>query len=422
MMALRIPQYPKIILTVLFFAAISFLPQTAHDRYGLYIRLFLGCFVFFLACRREYRAQLFSPQDWPLWLFLASFAAGIINAADRSLSLRTYFPILITFASTFYIGKSVFLLPQDRVVMKRLICICATVVAIIGLLELYYRKNIIYEKFLENYFYARYISGQPRPMSTQGNPAVLGTYLLCCLPFCLDLAKNRKLYLKILGAFAFLICLAVMILTFSRGVFVAFAAMGIFYLWQSGRKKLLLVFFGMLVVFIAFNSFQKAGNLKRFSFHGLISGSGDSMFSDYRLNRINMSLKMLRDYPLCGIGLNHFRLRFKEYCLPNEKKILYEFMIPDNMYLTFLAETGIIGLSGFLVFIITIFVRGLKKYNKLGESEEKASLLVALAALVGILVNMGAYELFYWADPLMLFSLLCGSLSAKTFLLKGATA
>ncbi len=412
-MTLRIPQYFKIILAALFFAAISFLPQTAHDRYGFFVRLFLGFFVFLLACRKEYRSRLFSLRDWPLWLFLVSLAVGMINATDHNLSLRTYFPILISFSLSFYIGKAAFSSQGDRNAMKWIICVCALAVAVIGLLELYYRKNIIYEKFLQNVFYARYISGQPRPMSTQGNPAVLGTYLLCCLPFCLDLAKNRKLYLRILGAFAFLICLAVMILTFSRGVFVAFAAMGIFYLWQSGRKKLLLVFFGMLVVFITFNSFQRAGNLKRFGFKGLISGSGDSMLSAYRTNRIQMSLKMLRDYPLCGIGLNHFRLRFKEYCLPNEKKTLYEFMIPDNMYLTFLAEAGLIGLSGFLIFVVVIISRGLRKYRRV-ESAEKADLLIVLSALTGILTNMGAYELFYWSSPLMMFALLCGFLSAPS--------
>ena len=128
----------------------------------------------------------------------------------------------------------------------------------------------------------------------------------------------------------------------------------------------------------------------------MIAGSYDSIISPYRLTRVKMTFKILKDHPLFGIGFNHFRIRFNEYCPPEDRgRELYEFMIPDNMYLTFLAETGLLGASGFLVFIFLLFKRGFKR-------------IIPISSLAGLLVNMGAYELFYWYNPYMFFCLLCG--------------
>ena len=44
---------------------------------------------------------------------------------------------------------------------------------------------------------------------------------------------------------------------------------------------------------------------------------------------------------------------------------------------------------------------------------KKQILLVSMSALVGLLVSMGGYELFYWNNPYMLFCLLCGFITAN---------
>ena len=100
-------------------------------------------------------------------------------------------------------------------------------------------------------------------------------------------------------------------------------------------------------------------------------------------------------------------MRFYEYYAGTGRE-LYEFMIPDNMYLTFLAETGIIGTSGFLIFIFFLLKRGFKSFKESVDENKKEILLICLSALIGLLVNMGAYELFYWNNPYILFCLICG--------------
>jgi O-antigen ligase len=203
----------------------------------------------------------------------------------------------------------------------------------------------------------------------------------------------------------------VIILTFSRGVFLGFMVMLFFYLWQEHKTKLLKVFALCLVAVIIFCSFQKNVNLTRFGFQRLIAGSYDSILSEYRFERVKMTARIFKDHPFLGIGFNHFRIRFNEYCSPGNSNEIYEFRIPDNMYLMFLAETGLIGSIGFLLFIGFLLKSGLKKVKPRLDSQGQV-IFVSLVALIGLLINMGAYELFYWWNPYLFFCLLCGFVAA----------
>lgn len=80
-------------------------------------------------------------------------------------------------------------------------------------------------------------------------------------------------------------------------------------------------------------------------------------------------------------------------------------MIADNMYLTILAETGIIGFLGFCIFIFLLLRRGWMKFNKLSDNPGRKWLpMVGLMAFIGLLINMAGYELFYWINQYMFFA------------------
>lgn len=402
-------KYLKIIFFIILFAWISFFPQPFHDRYGIFVMIFLGTFLLIFLLDKKYLKYLFIIWDWPLWIFLICMVAGMVSAIDKNTALETYFYLVITFSLLFYIGKGLFYYDENRKMLSLIICICSGLVALIGALELYFGKNIVYENFIVNPYYERYIRFNPRLMSTQFNPAVLGSYLLGCLPFSFYVLKNRKMYLRLIGFLSLLFCIGIIILTFSRGALVGLIALLLFYLWKSKKKWPLVIFLFSLIILVSICSNQTNINLNRFGFKRLISGSYDSIISEYRLGRVKMTMKILKDYPLFGIGFNHFRIRFNEYCDEKDKeKELYEFMIPDNMYLTFLAETGIIGTLGFLIFIFSLLKRGLRNLKELEDENKKHMLLLSISALIGLLVNMGAYELFYWSNPYMLFCLICG--------------
>ncbi len=413
MFNIKITKYFKAVFFALLFAWISFFPQPIQDKYSAALRIFLGIFLLVLALDRKYQRRLFVLKDWPLWLFLISLASGIALAQDKGAALRTYFHLSLLMFLVFYIGKAILPFDKDAGWVSVVICISSLLVAFIGALELYFGKNILYENFIPNPFYERYVRHYPRPMSTQFNPAVLGSFLLGCLPFSLYLTSSKRLYLRLLGLFSSLLCAGIIILSFSRGVFLGLIALILFYLWRKKKAKVILGAISCLILLMLACSFQKDPNLNRFGFTRFISGSYDSIFSEYRFNRVKMAFKMFKEHPFFGIGFNQFRIRFDEYAAEEDKgKTPYEFMIPDNMYLSFLAENGIIGASGFLIFILFLLKKGLRNFRKLEDENKKRLLLVSLSALIGLLVNMGAYELFYWCNPYILFCLICGLIGA----------
>jgi O-antigen ligase len=86
-------------------------------------------------------------------------------------------------------------------------------------------------------------------------------------------------------------------------------------------------------------------------------------------------------------------------------------MIADNMYLTILGETGIIGFFGFLIFIPFLLRKTWRQLWILEyDPKSKQQLLIILSAFIGLLVSMGGYELFYWPNQYMYFCILVGLL------------
>jgi O-antigen ligase len=232
--------------------------------------------------------------------------------------------------------------------------------------------------------------------------------MIATLPFSFYLWKLKQNYLRLWGICLTVLSFGIILLTFSRGVFLGTIGLFVAYLLVTGRKHLILAFAGMVVLISLLCSFSEFPNLRRYSPNELLVGSYNSIISPYRFERVGMTWKILKTNPLFGIGFQHFRIRFKEFCPPPRVNTSYEFKIPDNMYLTFLAETGIAGTLVFLIFICAILRRTMFRLMKSESAEDKLLLVILTCALAGLLVNMGAYEMFYWQNPLMLFALICG--------------
>lgn len=332
----------------------------------------------------------------------------MIAAQNKSAAVQTYLDISLTLFFLYYLCKEIFSSSGNQAVLSRTVCWCSILVAVGALLEWVFGRNPIYEYLVENPYYYRYINESfRRPMSTQFNPVILGTYLLACFPFSLVLLRDKRLFFRRTGLVAIALSAVVIVFTLSRGVLLGLTALIIFYLWHARKKRVTVALVIFLIALMGICSCPRIGSLNRFGFKRMVCGSYDSIFSEYRWTRVKMAANMLRDYPLCGIGLNHFRLRFNEY-YPLKEPEIDEFMIADNMYLTVLSETGIIGAAGLFVFIFCLLRRGSRYFYNLKDKNERYFLLAVLSGFAGLLVNMAAYELFYWHVPFIFFSLYCG--------------
>ena len=404
-------------LLIVFFAWVSLFPEPVQEHYQLFTKLFLGAFFLFLFLKDRNKKIFFKRQDLPLWLFVVCISGGIIFAQDKQIAIKTYLHVSLTLVFLYYLTGRVFSSHANIQRIAKIICIFSTAVAVFAIIEWASGKNFIYEYILYNPFYQRYINlDMVRPMSTQFNPAVLGSFLLGCLPFGFILIKEKSSFFRVLGVLAIILNIGVIMLSGSRGVFLGMVFLFLFYLWIKKRAIVSVLLLGFILIIVAISSWQfNANTFYRFGFKRLIKGSEDSIFSPYRTQRFLMSLSMLKESPFFGIGLKHFRIEFDNYIPDNYHKTVHELKIADNMYLTLLAETGLIGLSGFILFIFYLLRRGLKAFYVSVDSRRRDVLLVAMSALIGLLVNMGGYELFYWHNPFSLFCILCGIIAAESF-------
>jgi O-antigen ligase len=401
-------RYLENTLFILLFAWISFFPQPIHDQYAVYAKIFLGVILGVLVLDSSNRKNLFSLKDWPLWVFLLSILPGAVNATNKTIALKTYLYLSTNFFLVYYIGRILTRPWKNINSLNVTICMSSIIVSLVGFFESIYGFNPIYKYFIHNPFYQRYIEGVVRPMSTLFNPAPLATYLLFTWPFAILLCRRKNS----LGYATIILSIACLIMTFSRGSFLGLIFIGLFYLFLSKRYKDLLIM-GMFVLIILIVAQFLPYPFCRFSLRGLgISGTG--ILSDYRIIRTQMSLEMLKNHPLFGVGLNNFRVLFDNfYPLKSHLHYIdYEVKIPDNMYLTLLAETGMAGLTGFLIFTASLIYRSLRKLKGIKNEDRKQFLLISICVLTGILCSMGGYELFYWSSPYLLFCLICGFISS----------
>lgn len=400
--------YFSLIIIMLLFLSISFIPVPLQQHYHVAVKAFL--IIAFLVLLVRKRRSIFKLTDWPLWLFLAAIVINVFFAQEKNVAFRTYLDLAMPMFFIYYLVSYGITQKSGFNILAGIISISSILVSAIAIFESLFAFNPIYEYFIENFYYQRYITDFVRPMSTQYNPAVLGSYLLGCLPFNFFLFKKGRSVFRLSGAAGMVLNIVVIILTFSRGVFLGLIVMIVFYLVTLKNYLRMIIFF-LVIFMLLFVSIDLPCPLNRFGADRMIKG-WDGIFSSYRFNRCIMTKDMIKDFPLTGIGFQHFRTRFYEY-YPEKYNISYEFMIADNMYFTILAETGIIGFFAFLILLFSLFRKGWAQLKLLKKhSQERLQLLIILCAFIGLAVNMGAYELFYWPNQYMFFCIIIGLLES----------
>lgn len=386
---------------------ISFAPEPVQFRYRNITNCALAILLFIsiIAQKGHLRRLLLEKQDILLWVYLLIVViCGIFFAKKRLIALDWFYRVILP-------GPFLYLLIKNEInkvnglVIARSLCIFGTMVALLGIAEFIFRKNTIYEYLVFNPYYYRYLH-RWRIMSTQMHPAVLGTYFVACLPWLFLLISKTKAFLK--RNFYYLCTLLIiigLILTFSRGALMAAAFLSVAYLWRKNKHWAIRLSVSVLVLLFLLVLFSGGHTLikKRFSPESLKNGV------NYRLERYPATFRMFRDHPFVGLGLNNYRLFFDKYY--GSSVIPYEWKIPDNMYLSILAETGITGFSAFIVFIVFLLKKAFRCFRSIKDKDTKELLITIIAGIIGLMVNFLTYDALYWMTPLFLFWIFAGMVS-----------
>ncbi len=212
-------------------------------------------------------------------------------------------------------------------------------------------------------------------------------------------AKQRKTAVVLLTLLFMII--VNLVLTYSRGGWLAFLLTAGLSLLFCFRKKECMVM-GAFLFFMVFS--LMAFSVVRERFFLIFQSGGDA--SRYRL--WTGAWAMFNDSPLIGTGVGLFMDRLREY---SKLKAQYA----HNNYVQILAETGVLGLGGFLWFIGELV---LGAYRRL-KSEKDLVFTGVFLSLTAFLIH-GFFDVhFYSLRISVLFWMLAGMLSVYSMAHEG---
>ncbi len=255
-----------------------------------------------------------------------------------------------------------------------------------------------------------------RGYGTFPHPNVLAAFLLFCLfsLYFLWLKKSHSfvshcLYLSIFGLLLFSLGL-----TYSRTIIAVSLVFSLIYLlflfWTSLKtanadlsKRVLFVFF-LFIVFSSLFAFLAWGEI-----HSRFSVSLGEEAVGLRVFYNEEAFSIISQHPFLGVGAGNFVWRFKEmyYLLAG-----WLFQPIHNLYLLIAAETGLVSLVLFLLFLIRLFALPPRPGQKTVPSKRKTILFIVFSFLV-----IAFFDHFFWTlqQGQLIFWLSLGLLSALSF-------
>jgi putative inorganic carbon (HCO3(-)) transporter len=210
-------------------------------------------------------------------------------------------------------------------------------------------------------------------------------------------------WMKLLAAAALVAGLVAIIMTFSRGGWIAlmislvvFLGMAWYRGWLRARVPLLIAL-GALLLIVLF-----PGEI------GARLTQDDAGSAEARVPLINMASRIIGDYPIFGVGANNYTIRMPAY-LTSEFSQSWLYVVHNRFLLTW-AESGIFAFLAFIVFIISTLWRGWQT----GKYPDRFLAPLALgftAAVVGHLYQMQV-EVFNGRPTIQLLVLIAALITA----------
>jgi O-antigen ligase len=408
----------SLFLWVSFFAAIIS-EKSAQGRFIFIFILFILLLVS-LVLGKNYYKSIINKTELPFYIFLLTMLGGLIAVKEPPVAYGIFWSFIFpAIPVLFFFGKIGFL-DKYGFVLIRSICLMALLVFIFGIIEFTTKQNLIHTGLFNPYYYS-VLKGN-RMMSLHIHSAPLGTYFVAVLPLAVALIiKEKKVFFKLLAvSYTAFISIGI-ILTFSRGALLgAFIGMFTMVIILFGHKKRVLISLLalLLIIIIASSSllfYRGYFPFERYSWINL--STGDSHLR--KLLRIIMTGQIFKDHPFFGVGFGHFRVLFDYYLPKSLRFLLFDSKKPDEyvadcMFLTILAETGLVGFTGFCLFVVSLFKRIGVSLKRTMDHENKLLLACFLSGLIGIMCTFLTYDVLYWTAPSYLFWSYAGILASLT--------
>lgn len=337
------------------------------------------------------------PIVIPIVLFIAVNVLALVNAPNFNRSLMvlafTVFTILVSMMLPNIIRHK---FQVER--LTRILFISVTLVSLFGIFQ-FLGDMVGLPISLTGLRpqYTKAILGFPRVQSTALEPLYFANYLL--IPMCIALAvwlsKSSKIKSWQLLSIVMLTGLN-LVLTVSRGGYiaaaVAFGCVCIVYFKKLFNTRTIvtgLVVVGLVTV-VAFRFLNGTEQLASFTEH-VTDLFGGASYSE-RVETFTIADQIWSQHPLIGIGPGSFGpyASFHPLIEPAEG-----YKIVNNEYIELLAETGMLGLSCYIILITMLFIRSIKAWRSGHDPFLKAVLVGGTAAYIGTLVQYNSFSILY---------------------------
>jgi probable O-glycosylation ligase (exosortase A-associated) len=212
----------------------------------------------------------------------------------------------------------------------------------------------------------------------------------------IDEAKRRP-WVKRATQAAVALTVLTILLTHSRGAFLALCGTTMWIAWRSGH--LMRALGGLFVLALLFPVLAPASVLERLS---TIGDTGESS-ANARLTAWATAFRMIADHPWFGVGMRNFQSHFREYSVVplGETGTTY---VAHNSYLQIWAESGSLAFVVYLLLLASVFVT-LRRIYRVGRLRPDLAWAGNYARMMeattigfvmgAFFLNRGHFDLFY---------------------------
>ena len=329
-----------------------------------------------------------TPVDLPCVLFICLSLLGVAFSHRPMTTFRGTLYYFVTGITVFYLVLNTAIVTRQWTAAVRLVSGLATVVAALGLAELFSASRFGPGLLSRGSLY--------RLGSTLDNPLATAALLILTLPLLLSLFLTaRRAAARIAWGLASLTVLATVILSFTRSALVG--ALLSIWLFLGGKHRHVLVLVAALITLVVLG-LSFTGD-RRFVLGEALEEAGASIQRQGHL-LATFSGKRL----LIGVGARTLPVyqRVKQSRSASRARTVSSF---GNFYLTMLVEHGVLGFSLFLLIIGLVMKKIRESEDRIPDEAIRITLRAVYAGLAGFLVLLLAFdglrvlslEVIFWA-------------------------
>ena len=317
--------------------------------------------------RDGWRRPLHTPYDIPIFVLLLAGAIAVFVPQDHRAALGLYRAYFIEPVAIFYVGTD--LLQGERSLRRAIVsfAIGSSLFAVLNLVAV--AQALINHSF--------HVGSAPNAL--YGDANYVAMYLEPPVAFAVALLLfDRAPRWRWLGAAWLAIAGLALLLTLSKGAYLALLVLGVVLILRL-RRWMLPLLAGLVVV--AFLVAHVPLIAQR------IATSENSLVGRFQI--YGAAIKMLKLHPIFGLGLGGFDYTFRKQASQP---------YPHDVWLTFWVELGLLGLIAFAVIFFGLLWRG---WRALPQTE--GFYRVAMWGVLGSLVLWGVHGLVdspYWKNDM----------------------